>query len=109
MRLKHYQEKVLKELKEYLSALSEFKVKYERALDFDADVARDYNFPKRAWERATGRFIYHSKTNSLNEPLPDTFFTPPQAMNLMKRQSMKKQALSEKVKTTKCFCFTKLN
>lgn len=77
MRLKHYQEKVLKELKEYLSALSEFKVKYERALDFDADVARDYNFPKRAWERATGRFIYHSKTNSLNEPLPDIYLKVP--------------------------------
>ncbi|MFY8011413.1 MAG: DEAD/DEAH box helicase [Saprospiraceae bacterium] len=77
MRLKHYQEKVLKELKEYLSALSEFKIKYERALDFDADVARDYNFPKRAWERATGRFIYHSKTNSLNEPLPDIYLKVP--------------------------------
>ena len=77
MRLKHYQEKVLKELKEYLSALSEFKVKYERALDFDADVARDYNFPKRAWERATGRFIYNSKTNSLNEPLPDIYLKVP--------------------------------
>jgi type III restriction enzyme len=77
MRLKHYQEKVLKELKEYLSALSEFKVKYERALDFDADVARDYNFPKRAWEMATGRFIYHSKTNSLNEPLPDIYLKVP--------------------------------
>ena len=51
MRLKHYQEKVLKELKEYLVSLSEFNVKYEKALEFDADMAKDYNFPKRAYEQ----------------------------------------------------------
>ena len=77
MKLKHYQEKVLKELKEYLSALDEFKAKYEKALEFDADMARDYNFPKRAWEKATGRTIYHSKTNGLNEPLPDIYLKVP--------------------------------
>ena len=77
MKLKHYQEKVLKELKEYLSALDEFKAKYEKALEFDADVAQDYNFPKRAWEKATGRTIYHSKTNSLSEPLPDIYLKVP--------------------------------
>ena len=36
MKLKHYQEKVLKELKDYLSALSDFRAKYEKALEFDA-------------------------------------------------------------------------
>ena len=50
MRLKHYQEKVIKALKDYLGELSDFRVKYQKALEFDADMARDYNFPKRAWE-----------------------------------------------------------
>ncbi|MBI2259253.1 MAG: DEAD/DEAH box helicase family protein [Flavobacteriia bacterium] len=77
MRLKHYQEKVLKELKDFLSALAEFKVKYEKTLEFDADMAKDYNFPKRAWEKSTGRLVYSSKTNGLDEPLPDIYFKVP--------------------------------
>ena len=77
MRLKHYQEKVLKELKEYLTSLSEFNVKYAKALEFDADMAMDYNFPKRAYEQATGRTIYYSKTNGLHEPLPDIYLKVP--------------------------------
>ena len=44
MRLKHYQEKVLITLKNYLGALNDFKVKYRKALEFDADMARDYDF-----------------------------------------------------------------
>lgn len=77
MKLKHYQEKVLKELKEYLSALGEFKSKYEKALEFDAEMAKDYNFPKKAWEKATGRLIFSSKTNGLEEPLPDIYLKVP--------------------------------
>jgi type III restriction enzyme len=77
MRLKHYQEKVIKALKDYLSELSEFKAKYQKALEFDADMASDYNFPKRAWEKSTGNKIYHSKTNSLGEPLPDIYLKVP--------------------------------
>ena len=77
MRLKHYQEKVLKELKEYLTSLSEFNAKYEKALEFDSDMAKDYNFPQRAYEQATGRAIYHSKTNGLDEPLPDIYLKVP--------------------------------
>ncbi len=77
MKLKIYQEKVLKELKDYLSSLSDFKAKYEKAMEFDADMARDYNFPRRAWEQSTGRTIYHSKTNGLHEPLPDIYLKVP--------------------------------
>lgn len=77
MRLKHYQEKVIKQLREYLSALTEFKAKYKKALAFDADMAKDYNFPKRAWESATGKTIYYSKTNGLGEPLPDIYLKVP--------------------------------
>ena len=77
MKLKHYQEKVLESFKIYLDFLNDFKVKYKKALEFDADVARDYNFPKRAYEKATGKAIYHSKTNGLNEPLPDIYLKVP--------------------------------
>src|SRR5690606_21620048 len=41
------------------------------------DMARDYNFPRRAWEQATGRTIYQSKTNGLQEPLPDIYLKVP--------------------------------
>lgn len=77
MRLKHYQEKVLTILKNYLGALNEFKAKYEKALEFDVDMARDYDFPKRAFQQAVNRTIYHSKTNGLHEPLPDVYFKVP--------------------------------
>lgn len=77
MRLKLYQEKVITQLKEYLSVLSDFRVKYKKALEYDADMARDYNFPRRAWENATGRSIYYSKTNGLGEPLPDIYLKVP--------------------------------
>jgi len=77
MRLKHYQEKVVKQLKEYLSALTDFRAKYKKALEFDADMAKDFNFPKRAWESATGKTIYYSKTNGLGEPLPDIYLKVP--------------------------------
>ncbi|MBX9850765.1 MAG: DEAD/DEAH box helicase family protein [Cytophagaceae bacterium] len=77
MKLKHYQEKVLKELKDYLGFLSDFKGKYEKAMEIDPEVAMDYNFPKRAWEKSTGKNVYHSKTNGLNEPLPDIYLKVP--------------------------------
>ena len=46
-------------------------------MEFDAEIAKDYNFPKRAFLQATNRNIYHSKTNGLNEPLPDIYFKVP--------------------------------
>ena len=77
MKLKHYQEKVINTLKDYLSALNDFKAKYEKALDIDPDVARDYDFPKRAFTTATNRNTYYSKTNGLNHPLPDIYLKVP--------------------------------
>lgn len=77
MILKHYQENVLNDLKVYLNSLSEFKSKYEKALEFDADMAKDYDFPKRAFEKARNHTIYYSKTNGLNEPLPDIYLKVP--------------------------------
>lgn len=77
MKLKHYQERVLNELKDYLKALADFRVKYEKAIAFDPEMAMDYNFPKRAWEQATNRQVYHSKSNGLKEPLPDVYLKVP--------------------------------
>jgi type III restriction enzyme len=101
MKLKGYQDTVLKELKEYLSSLSDFKAKYEKALEFDADMAKDYNFPQRAWQQSTGRSIYHSKTNGLHEPLPDIYLKIPtgggktllacHSIDLIQKSFLKKQ------------------
>lgn len=77
MKLKHYQEKVISTLKDYLSALNDFKAKYENALTIDPDLARDYDFPKRAFAQVTNRDIYSSKTNGLKEPLPDVYLKVP--------------------------------
>lgn len=77
MKLKHYQEKVLKELTEYLKALAQGNAKYRKYLDMEPDLAKDYNYPKRAWEAATGRGLYYSKTNGLGEPLPDIYLKVP--------------------------------
>ena len=77
MKLKGYQEKVIVALKDYLNALNEFKANYEKALTFDVDMAKDYDFPKRAFKQATNRVIYHSKTNSLDNPLPDIYLKVP--------------------------------
>lgn len=77
MRLKHYQEKVLKELKEYLSALADAKKEFEEIAELKPHLAKHINFPKEAWEKATGRSIYHSKTNGLDEPLPDIYLKVP--------------------------------
>jgi type III restriction enzyme len=77
MKLKHYQEKVLKELKEYLSALADAKKEFEEIAELKPHLAKHINFPKEAWEKATGRSIYHSKTNGLDEPLPDIYLKVP--------------------------------
>lgn len=77
MRLKHYQEKVLKELKEYLSALADAKKEFEEIAELKPHLAKHINFPKEAWEKSTGRFVYSSKTNGLDEPLPDIYFKVP--------------------------------
>ncbi len=61
MQLKHYQEKVLNELKEYLSLLSDYKSKYEKYLDIDAEMAKDYDFPKRAFTQRTNKQLFIQK------------------------------------------------
>jgi type III restriction enzyme len=101
MRLKHYQEKVITTLKNYLSALNDFKVKYEKAIEFDAVMASEYNFPKLAFVQATNRTIYHNKTNGLHEPLPDVYLKVPtgggktllacHAVDLIHKTYLKKQ------------------
>lgn len=77
MKLKHYQEKVLSALSDYLRALDDFSDKYEKAIQIDPELAHDLDFPKRAFLQATQRGIYHSKSNGLSEPLPDIYLKVP--------------------------------
>ena len=101
MRLKHYQEKVIKALKDYLSELDIARNEYEEMLALKPNLAKHINFPKDAWEKSTGKTIYHSKTNSLNEPLPDIYLKVPtgggktllacHSIDLIQKSYLKKQ------------------
>lgn len=77
MRLKHYQEKVITSLKNYLSELSNYKSKYQKFLEIEPDMATDYDFPKKAFIQATNKNIYYSKQNGLQQPLPDIYLKVP--------------------------------
>ncbi len=77
MKLKDYQEKVLTTLEGYLKTLADEREKYRKAVEFDAEFAAEFNFPKRAWKKSTGSDNYHSKTNGLGEPLPDIYLKVP--------------------------------
>src|SRR5215210_2164556 len=77
MRLKHYQEKVLNQLKEYLSELANAKKEYDEISQLKPHLAKHLNFPQEAWEKTTNRTTYHSKTTGLHEPLPDIYLKVP--------------------------------
>lgn len=77
MRLKHYQDKVLKELKNYLGALADAKKEFEEIAELKPHLAKHINFPKEAWEKSTGRIVYNSKVNGLDEPMPDIYLKVP--------------------------------
>lgn len=101
MKLKQYQEKVLDVLKEYLGALAGFKDRYQKALAFDPDIAKHYDFPKEAFEKITGKPGYHSKSNGLGEQLPDVYLKVPtgggktllacHSIDLVQKQYLQKQ------------------
>ncbi|MFN0082236.1 MAG: DEAD/DEAH box helicase [Ferruginibacter sp.] len=101
MRLKHYQEKVIKALKDYLGELDIARNEYEEMLAIKPNLAKHINFPKDAWEKSTGKTIYHSKTNSLHEPLPDIYLKVPtgggktllacHSIDLIQKSYLKKQ------------------
>lgn len=101
MRLKHYQEKVIKALKDYLGELDIARNEYEEMLEIKPNLAKHINFPKDAWEKSKGKTIYHSKTNSLNEPLPDIYLKVPtgggktllacHSIDLIQKSYLKKQ------------------
>ena len=99
--LKHYQKKVIKALKDYLDELGIARNEYEEMLAIKPNLAKHINFPKDSWEKSTGKTIYHSKTNSLNEPLPDIYFKVPtgggktlldcHSIDLIQKSYLKKQ------------------
>lgn len=77
MRLKHYQEKVLKQLQEYLDELAAAKKEVDEIAAIKPALAKQIDFPKEAWTKATHRNIYHSRNNGLGEPLPDIYLKVP--------------------------------
>jgi len=79
MKLKKYQQKVLARLNDYLTHLTEFKTKYDKFLAIEPEMVSGYDFPQKAWEKVTGKTIYHSKRNGLNEQLPDIYLKVPTA------------------------------
>ncbi len=101
MKLKHYQEKVLTTLKDYLSALVTARTEFEEISELKPHLAKHFDFPKEAWEKATGRTIYNPKTTGLNEPLPDVYFKVPtgggktllacHSIDLIQKSYLKKQ------------------
>jgi type III restriction enzyme len=76
MELKSYQEKVIKVEKEYLEALAISKKKYEDAFKLDVELAKDFNFPKKAWEKVSKK-EYNSRTDGLGNPLPNYYLKVP--------------------------------
>ncbi|MCX6238218.1 MAG: DEAD/DEAH box helicase family protein [Bacteroidia bacterium] len=77
MRLKQYQEKVITTLKNYLSTLASERTEFEELSAFKPHLAKHVDFPREAWEKATGKFSYHSKTDGLHRPLPDIYLKVP--------------------------------
>jgi type III restriction enzyme len=76
MELKEFQKKVISSLNEYLTILSKHRLKYFEYLKKDSDIAKDIDFPKKAWIESINPF-YYSHKNGLNEPLPDIYFKVP--------------------------------
>jgi len=101
MKLKHYQEKVLQTLKEYLSALADAKSEFDELTAFKPHLAKHVNFPKEAWENITGKSNYHTKNNSIGEQLPDIYLKVPtgggktllacHSIDLIQKQYLQKQ------------------
>ncbi|MEO8150059.1 MAG: DEAD/DEAH box helicase family protein [Bacteroidia bacterium] len=77
MKLKHYQETVLKTLNDYLSALADAKKEFDELSELKPHLAKHINFPREAWEKATGKTNYRAKANALDEPMPDVYFKIP--------------------------------
>ena len=76
MELKEYQKQVLQRLSSYLTALNQFKDKYDKALEADPELAEGYHFPEKAWAEI-GLSGYNQFKNGLGEPLPNLFFKVP--------------------------------
>ncbi len=101
MKLKHYQEKVLTTLKDYLSELNIARKEFDEMTELKPHLAKHINFPREAWEKATGKTNYRAKENGLGEPLPDVYLKVPtgggktllacHAIDLIQKSYLKKQ------------------
>jgi len=77
MKLKHYQEKVITVLKNYLGELAIQRTEFEELKAIKPSMAKYFNFPQEAWGKSTGKPTYFPKTNGLHEPLPDVYLKVP--------------------------------
>lgn len=67
MELKEYQKRCLEQVKIYLEELQRLKLKNDKAVKLDPELA--FNYPEKAWEKVSKKF-YKSKKNGLDEHLP---------------------------------------
>lgn len=67
IQLKEYQQETLKEVRQYLEALAEWRAKDAKARAFDPDLGLDW--PAKAWERVNNN-QYFPRRNGIREPLP---------------------------------------
>lgn len=74
MELKDYQKKALSQVKLYLEALAEQRVKSQKARAIDQDMA--FDFAQKAWEKTFGGSYVPAK-NGLGEYLPNFYLKIP--------------------------------
>ena len=60
-----------------MSALADAKKEFGEIAELKPHLAKHINFRKRLGKKATGRIVYSSKTNGLDEPLPDIYLKVP--------------------------------
>ena len=96
MELKEYQKKTLDQVKRYLEALAEFKLKNETAIKIDPELS--INFPQKAGEKTVGSG-YLSKKNGLGEELPNFYLKIPRDLFVSIRN------IATKVKYNGHVCF----
>lgn len=67
MPLKHYQQRALTVIDQYLQALRDWR---DKVSALPEDVRGAVDFPAKAWEAVGGRQPYHAKQTGAGEPLP---------------------------------------
>lgn len=77
MRLKQYQEDVLKIFTAYLDILNQEKKEYQELVELKPLVANKINYVEDSWQKAKDEAQSHRAKNGLSENIPDVFFKIP--------------------------------